>query len=414
MGAETNSVTMKELREMIKTECGAIVAEAVKDFQTKNAEREQSLMAKILSGEIPYAKAKPKPEAGMRFGQMLHVLGAVKGDLGKAVDLSVKRWGKDDDFTKELSKAMTVSDTTAGGTLVPEVWSTDVIEFLRPMAVVRSVGPLVLPMEKGNLTIPRISGGSTSYYSGEGQNMTNSQQATDAIRMAAKKLTTITPLSNDLIRQSGGAADTMSRNDTIRSMAAREDLAFIRGDGTSDTPRGLKNLMPQTAAAQIPSNATVNLANVITDLGKIVTRLVSQNIPMINVAWIMSSRSENYLKTVLTANGQFVFRAEMDQGKLWGFPYRRSNQIPENLSVVGSGANESEVYLADFADVVIGDTLKLIVDVSTEAAFYDAATATIVSAFSKDLTVMRVISEHDLALRHQASAAMLTGVLWGT
>lgn len=408
MGAETNSITMKQLQDMIRVEVGPVVAEVVKEQQAKAGEnRVESVMAQLLADQRQ--ERKPKPEKGLMFGRMLGVLGNCKGDLGRAVDLAVKRYGKDDEFTKELTKALTVSDSTAGGTLVPEVWATEIIEFLRPMAVVRSLGPLVLPMEKGNLTIPRIAGGSTSYYSGEGQNATTSQQTTDAIRLAAKKLITITPLSNDLIRQSGGAADTMSRNDSVRSMAAREDLAFIRGDGSQDTPRGLKNLMPQTAAAQIASNGTVNLANVITDLGKLVTRLVSQNIPMINVGILMSSRSENYLKTVLTANGQFVFRQEMDTGKLWGFNYRRSNQIPENLST-----NQSEVYIADFADVVIGDTLKLIVDVSTEAAFYDSAAAAVVSAFSKDLTIMRIISEHDLGLRHQNSAAMLTAVVWGT
>jgi HK97 family phage major capsid protein len=404
MGAE--SITKTQLLDMLKVEVGPIVAEFVKEQQAKTADQNKGFMAQLLSAQAEKPAEKPTLGKGMMFSRLLGALAMGKGRVGDAIDAVKKFWGKED----PVLKALTVADSTAGGTLVPEVWSADFIEFYRPKAVVRSLAPMVLPMPAGNLTIPKVTGGSTSYYAGENQNATNSQQTTGVLKLSNKKLITLTAISNDLLRQSADAAMTMTRNDSGRSMAAREDLAFIRGNGVSDTPKGLLYLMPQTAAAQIAANATSNLANTIVDLGKAMVRLTGLNVPMTAPAWIMSSRSENWLRTLLTANGQFVFKDEMSRGTVFGISYRMTTQIPETLG----GGTDSEVYLADFGDVMIGDTLKMIVDVSTEAAYYDAATATVVSSFSKDLSVMRIISEHDFGLRHDEAACMLNAVKWGT
>lgn len=54
------------------------------------------------------------------------------------------------------SKAMAATDPTGGGFLVPEQFSTDVIELLRPMSVVRALVGQTLPMPVGTLNIPKI------------------------------------------------------------------------------------------------------------------------------------------------------------------------------------------------------------------------------------------------------------------
>jgi HK97 family phage major capsid protein len=114
-----------------------------------------------------------------------------------------------------------------------------------------------------------------------------------------------------------------------------------------------------------------------------------------------------YLMTVRDANGNFAFREELLSGKLWNFPYGTTTQIPVNL---GGGADESEVYLVDMADVVIGDATSIIIDASTEAAYHDGAN--VVAAFSQDQTVVRAIVQHDIGMRHDASVAVLAQVKW--
>lgn len=90
-----------------------------------------------------------------------------------------------------------------------------------------------------------------------------------------------------------------------------------------------------------------------------------------------------------------------------GFPYKSTTQIPINL---GAGENESEIYLADFADVLIGEVPGIEVGASSEAAYHDGAN--LVAAFSLDQTVVKVVMQNDLAVRHAESVAVLTGVTW--
>lgn len=93
---------------------------------------------------------------------------------------------------------------------------------------------------------------------------------------------------------------------------------------------------------------------------------------------------------------------------LWGFPFAVSTAVPTTL---GAGGNESEVYLADFADVVVGERQNLIVDSSQEASYWDGSVTQ--SAYSRDETVVRAIIEEDLAMRRDVAGAVLTGVTWG-
>ena len=88
-----------------------------------------------------------------------------------------------------------------------------------------------------------------------------------------------------------------------------------------------------------------------------------------------------------------------------------TTNIPITQDTTGAGNdNESEVYLVDFAQVIIGESQGLLVDSSQEAAYHDGSN--VQAAFSLDQTVVRAIAEHDLGLRHDKAVAMLTGVTW--
>ena len=111
--------------------------------------------------------------------------------------------------------------------------------------------------------------------------------------------------------------------------------------------------------------------------------------------------------TVRDGSGNFAFREEMMLGRLWTFPFGSTTQIPENL---GMGGDESEVYLVDMADAVIGDATSIIIDTSTEAAYHDGSQ--VIAAFSQDQTVVRAILQHDFGMRHDASVAVLQKAKW--
>jgi HK97 family phage major capsid protein len=313
-----------------------------------------------------------------------------------------KYFGADDPVTKALA----AGDASSGGFLIPPSFSSDFIEFLRPRSIIRTLNPIILPMQTGTITIPKLAGGASAAYIGENKAAVLTQQQFGDLTLSRKKLAALVPISNDLLRYASPAADVIVRDDMVSAMAQRQDKAFIRDDGTQYTPKGIRNWIP--ASNVLTANATESQQNTTNDMSNLVVALKGKNVRMIRPGWMMSVRSEQYLMSKQTATGQYVWREEMLGGKLNGWPYGVTTQIPENL---GAG-HETEFYLVDFADFVIGESLQLLVDVSMEAAYEDG-NGNVIAAFSRDQTVVRTIQEHDCGMRHDFSAAVLTGVTWG-
>jgi HK97 family phage major capsid protein len=306
-----------------------------------------------------------------------------------------------------ITRAMSAGLEASGGAMVPEQWAAEIIELLRPQAAVRGANPTIMPMPGGNMTVPRVNGGSNAHYVGENTDITSGDISTGDVKLSAKKLAAIVPISNDLIRFSSYAADQVVRDDIVAAVAVAEDVAFIRGAGTAFTPKGMRNWAQ--ADNIIAASAGQTAANIIVDTNKLLNALQGNNVRMIRPTWFMSFRTYNFLNSVTTTTGAFVYRDEMNGGKFRGYPFRLTNNIPNNLSTgVGS---ESELYLADMADCVIGEVPGFMIDVSQDAV-YTADGTNLISAFSRDQTVIRVIEQHDFALRHDASVAVLTQVTW--
>lgn len=416
------------IREFAGKEIGDLVREAVEQ-SLKNARKTGGFAEKIFSNEV-----ERKMQPGMMAARGLRAIAAAKmsgAGAEKAIDI-LKAWG-DHDMAKlwedARSKALSAGDPTAGGFLVPTQFSTDIIELLRPSAVVRSLDPSTMPMPNGTVKVPRITAGAQASYIGENAAITQSEQETGQLTLTFKKLASLVPISNDLIRYSSPQADSIVRDDMVRSMATREDKAFIRDNGTSGTPKGLKFWI--NATNKFGANATVNLANVTIDLGKAIQKLMAAEVPLIiqqfpaggtqqvqpvtaRPGWIISPRTYMYLTTVQNGQGFYAFRAEMMNGTLWGFPYRVTSQVLETLTAAGAdtGGAQTEVYFGAFAHAVIGEALGLMVDASQEAAYVDAS-GTTRAAFSNDQTVVRVIAEHDFALRYDKGFSLIQNVTWG-
>lgn len=341
-------------------------------------------------------------ERGLAVGRVVRALAAGRGDLDKAMAHASKHWGEDDVAFRALSS----SDEVAGGAVVPDALAASIIELLRPMSAIRSLNPTIIPMGSGSLRLPKLAGGAAAEYIGENDNANKTEQTFGLLNLVFKKLSALVPISNDLMRYATPNVDQLVRDDVGSALAQKSDGKFIRGLGTEHSPKGLRYWAP--AANVIGANATVNLTNVTTDLGKLVLALENANVRMLRPGWVFSPRTKHYLMTVRDGNGNFAFRDEMMQGRLWDFPFQSTTQVPSNL---GGGGDESEVYLADFADAVIGEALNMLLDASREAAYHDGAQ--IQAAFSRDQTVVRALQEHDFGMRHEESVAVLNEVTWG-
>lgn len=339
-------------------------------------------------------------DKGGGLGRMIRALAAGRGDPARAAAFAAKSWG--DSFT---AKALEAGTGTAGGYLVPEAQSAEVMELLRPASVIRRLGATVVPMPHGTLLLARLAGGSQADYIGENQMIPATQPTFAQVRLTARKLAALVPVSNDLIRYAGGAADTVVRDDLVAALAQRQDQAFLYGTAGGNGPTGLRHLVHADHVMTARSGQTE--ADVVADLSRMMLALRQANCRMLKPAWIMAPRTELALMNLRDPLGGFVFRAEMQAGRLNGFAYAVTTQI-----AVSGGAeeDESDLFLVDMADAVIGDSAGLLIDASGEAAYQ--AGGSVVPAFSLDQTVIRCIAAHDFTLRHERSAAVLTGVRW--
>jgi len=326
--------------------------------------------------------------------------------MAKAAEFISNRFGDD-----IVARALNSSITGEGGALIPQDFLADLIELLRANTAVRASEPMTIGMPMGNLTIPRLAGGATAAYQGELDDIQISQERFDDVNFVAKKLTSLVPVSNDLIRRAPIGVEEVVRDDLVQTIARREDLAFLRGDGTAKDPVGLRSLclaanlitVPALPGSPAPGD---QLTAIIGMTSAALLALRNGMSRMIRPTWIMAPTTARFIATARDSIGGFYFKDEMARGMLEGYPVHQTQQIPTNL---GAGFG-SEIYFADFADVVIADTYNVIVDASDVAAYNDGTT--VVSSFQRDQSLFRVIAEHDFNMRHLQSLAIALTSDW--
>lgn len=359
----------------------------------------------IANGYPTLTRAK---QQGETLGAVTRALAANRGDLYRAQQWAAQIYPHDE----AVNRALAASTQTAGGVFVQQEVFAEVTELLRSATVVRSFNPLTIDMATGVTSIPKITDGSVATYVGENEDDTANDMAFGDVLLVWKKLRSTAVISNDLLRFNSPGADVIVRNDMVQSLAVGQDRAFLRGNGTQFSPKGLRHwALPSNILAAVALPATVDgiIQTITDDLNRIWNALLNNNIPMINPGFIMAPRVATFLRTFRSSLGALVWGDEMNtRGTLLGIPFRVTTSVPINI---GTGNTGSELTLVDFNDAVIGESLNLIIDVSTEASYIQDGELR--SAFSRDQTVVRAIQEHDFAMRRDESVAILDDVQWG-
>lgn len=165
---------------------------------------------------------------------------------------------------------------TAGGFLVPEEFSTAIIDLREEYGVFRREASIE-PMASDTKTVPRVTGGVTAYYVDENTEITASDMSWDQVRLVARKLAALTKYSSELNEDAIiSMADKLAK-EFGRAFASKEDDAGFLGDGTS-TYGGISGLITEcttatattvTAAAGNTAFSTLDLADFESMVGKL-------------------------------------------------------------------------------------------------------------------------------------------------
>ncbi len=300
------------------------------------------------------------------------------------VDLLKKGYAKDTRFIEKLDKALMESND--GGLLIPEIYSDEFIDLLYNRTIVKEMGAVVIPMEKGNISINKLIGGLTAQYIPEGGAAVFSNIKLGRVRLSSKKLMSLTAMSNDILRTNSYYADRIVLDNMLETMAQAMDYACLYGTGGEDAPLGIAN----TPDIQVPS--AVEDAPTRTALVAIVTLLGLKNINLADasIGWVMGWDSWKNLSDERD-NGEGLINRELtDRGTMLGYKVLISNQVRTSGST-------TDIFFGKWNDVLIGEEFKVELAMDGSTTFTDED-GNVINAFTNDFTVYRAIMKHDMKL----------------
>jgi len=298
-------------------------------------------------------------------------------------------------FSRPAMKALSEGVDSAGGYIVPVEQGRTLIEMLRARAVVRRAGARVMPMASDTLEIPKQTGGAVAYWVAENAQIPASDQSFGQVTLTAKKLAAMTKMSSELFEDSDPAVEQIVMADLARVLALEEDLKYLRGDGSGNTPTGVANISGV-------HTMTLGAAPTFDDLADAVYRLNAANAPEEGRAWIMHPREYNTLRKIkqgTNVENAYVWSdpANGEPAQIWGYPVYLTTQIPINL---GEGSNRSEIYFGAWGEALIGQRKTLELRASDVAG----------DAFEYDQVFIRAIMRVDFNVRHEESFVVITDV----
>lgn len=179
---------------------------------------------------------------------------------------AAKKHYNDQSMAREF-KALSVANPATGGFLIPEVYLDEVIELLYNKTVIKELGARTIPLETGNLNIPRMTSGTRATWGGEARKIKTTQPTFGNLRLSAKRLEAIVPMTRELLMSTKYSADEMFGNDLARRMQLGLDWGGLYGKGGEFQPTGIANTPRRRGRRRCEAGRTVCRRHRQTDRG---------------------------------------------------------------------------------------------------------------------------------------------------
>lgn len=247
---------------------------------------------------------------------------------------------------------LVVGTPTAGGNLVAtELQMGSFIEMLRNAMVLDKLGVTMLSDLRGNIAIPKQTGGATIYWVAENTAPTESQQSVGQVLMSPKTAGGFTDIGRTLMNQTSLDVEAFVMRDLATSLGLGIQLAAIAGTGASNQPSGL--LTRITPAVIGGTNGLAPTWDNIIDLE---TNVANSNADIGTMGYLVNAKTRGKLKRTQKfsgTNGDPIW----DRGTaepLNGYRAAATNAVPSNLTKGSSSGVCSAILFGNFQDLMIG------------------------------------------------------------
>lgn len=209
------AVVSKSLEALTKTVEDRLKAVETKGVDDKLSARLDAIEKKVNRPGTDTDKPTEPDAESKAFGAYLR-----RGDGAQAEDI----------------KALTVSNDEQGGYLAPAEMSTEFIRDLVEFSPVRTYAS-VRTSSAPSVKYPKRTAGTNAQWEGETEDSPESTVSFGQLEVPSRKLMTYVDISNELLSDSGGAAEAEVRLALAEDFGKKEGAAFVNGNGVK-APEG--------------------------------------------------------------------------------------------------------------------------------------------------------------------------------
>lgn len=312
------------------------------------------------------------------------------------------------EFAGAQARALNSGSASAGGVLVPEEMSSEIIDLLRPATTFIRGGPRRISLASGAYKLSAAASGSTAGWRGEGEAIQVSQPTFKDINLTAKFLDAMVPLTNQLLRWSLADVRQWVNRDMSLEMGTKLDYAAYFGSGTAHMPLGITKI-PGVFRVAAAGGTAPTILQIETAARAAELAMEGKNLPMMAAAWVMAPRTRTYLADLRGNNDMLLYPSLSLPIPTWR---GRAVMSTTQIGITGGGTtDETEILLVNFDDVYLGEGAGISFGVSTEATY--VKNGVVVSAFQNDLTLIKASLEADVDMKYLEAVSVITGVRWG-
>jgi len=238
-------------------------------------------------------------------------------------------------------RALMVGSDTAGGYLAPEEYENQLIQALEEENVMRSLATVIRTSNDRN--IPVVDSHGVAYWAGENEPFTESDETFAQKTLFAHKLTALIKVSEELLQDAVFDLEAYIQNEFVRRIAAKEEAAFINGDGVNKPTgvvQGAEVGVTAASATAVTADETIDLYH-------------SLKRPYRRRATFMANDSSiKAVRKLKDADGQYMWQPGLQAGepdRLLGRPIVASADMPTMVT-----GNKS-ILFGDFSYYWIAD-----------------------------------------------------------
>lgn len=358
-------IDLKEIEKSLVTFKDEVLTKAKEGVATTD---ELSAMEKSFDEKM----ATQLKEMGKRKASLAGLEGSEKKEFSfaKCVNAQINgKWADDAGYEKEVVEATAqiksnnAQSGEAGGYLIPEEHTSELIDLAVANTPVFEMGPTVLRNLRGELPIPKTTGRPTAYWVGEEEEATESETTFGEIVLRPKTIAAFTKVSRRLMHQSSNTIEGVIRGELVKSFGLGINTALLTGSGTDKVPKGISNFSGLTATAAIGTNGgrftidkaaemamNIDVANMLNgNLGYIVRPEVLSYMLRERVAQFSGQPSG----TGQPISGSNIIMSHAELEATLGYKIRTTTLLG-NTTVKGTGNSGSDVFFGDWSQLTVG------------------------------------------------------------